>query len=73
MQALIAEIAAALEEAEERAWRLPADSPEGAHARERAKRLRELHEDLTTKTGAAVSHEGFVAVFRELRDEPSSA
>jgi len=71
MQALIAEILAALEEAEERAARLAADSPEGAHARERAERLRELYADVTG--GESLSHDVFVAVFSELRGDRSTA
>ena len=53
--------------------RLLADSPEGGHARERAKRLRELHEDLTAPGRGSLSHEAFVAVFSELRGRSSSA
>jgi hypothetical protein len=69
VQAVIAEVSAALEEAEERAAQLPADSPDGEDARDRAERLRELYEELTA---GGITHEVAAAAFTELRREATT-
>jgi len=67
MQALLAEIAAALREAELRAAQLPADSAARVRAGERVERFRRLYADISTS--GHLSAEGARDMFSRLLSE----
>jgi hypothetical protein len=68
MQAVLAEIAAALREAELRAAQLPPDSVARVRAGERVERLRRLHADVSTS--GHLSAEAARDMFSRLLSEP---